>query len=435
MPALLRPEPLGLEPSFGFGDRLGSATPGHLEALREHGGAIRGIFAQQSIREMARTKRTPDAVMRAATEALQAAGFSERWGADADHLKTEADVDVTADAGFTFFTIDPSDHVDPAADGYDAATLRPKFAAVESSVPWLDQYLGQTADVPGGPSIEFDPMTVQRAAVKYGRAIAHAVKLAAYIKQAAEKRGQAHEIELSVDETPQPTTLAEHYIIADQCRKARMNLVSLAPRYVGEFEKGIDYKGDLPTFEKSLAAHAAIARHLGPYKLSLHSGSDKLSIYPAFARITGGMFHVKTAGTSYLEALRAVARHEPKLFVQIVDFSRSRFETDKATYHISARLLGVPPARDLKDAAAVEFSYLDHNEGRQILHVTFGSVLTHDQFGPAIHRTLEANPDTHRQVLAEHFGKHLQALGNRLAQATEARPLHIPSTSASAGRR
>ncbi len=70
---------------------------------------------------------------------------------------------------------------------------------------------------------------------------------------------------------------------------------------MGEFEKGVDFKGDMAAFEASLKAHAAIARFLGPYKLSLHSGSDKLSIYTAFAKVTQGQFHVKTAGTSYLE--------------------------------------------------------------------------------------------------------------------------------------
>ena len=83
------PAPLGLAPTFGFGDRLGTATPGHLQALREHGGEIRGLFAQQSIREMARTQRTPDEVMRAAVETLEAERFGDPWGADADHLKTE----------------------------------------------------------------------------------------------------------------------------------------------------------------------------------------------------------------------------------------------------------------------------------------------------------------------------------------------------------
>jgi hypothetical protein len=224
------------------------------------------------------------------------------------------------------------------------------------------------------------------------------------------KRDKNYEIELSVDETPQPTTPAEHYIIAEECLRSTMRLVSLAPRYVGDFEKGIDFKGDKKAFERSLATHAAIARQLGPYKLSLHSGSDKLSIYEIFARVTKGRFHVKTAGTSYLEALRVAARHERKLFRRIVDFSRERFERDRATYHISARLESVPTAAAIADDGKLEQLYLDQNDGRQILHVTFGSVLSDTGLGPALRDVLAAQPETHREVLAKHFGNHLKAL-------------------------
>src|SRR5256885_8840870 len=105
------PVPLGLAPSFGFGDRLGVATPGHVAALRAAGGSILPIFAQQSIREMTRTNRTPQQVMHDALEGARCAGFSGIQGADADHLKTNDDVERTAEAGFTFFTIDPSGHV------------------------------------------------------------------------------------------------------------------------------------------------------------------------------------------------------------------------------------------------------------------------------------------------------------------------------------
>ena len=176
-----------------------------------------------------------------------------------------------------------------------------------------------------------------------------AVNLARHIEKTAKSHNQPYEIELSVDETEQPTTLAEHWIIADQCRERGIKLVSLAPRYVGDFEKGVDYKGDLESFERSLADHAAIAECLGPYKLSLHSGSDKLSIYSAFARLTRGRFHVKTAGTSYLEALRVVARHEPGLFRRIVEFARQRYDTDRASYHVSATVDTVPAPADMTD--------------------------------------------------------------------------------------
>ena len=412
-----QPTPLGTTPSFGFGDRLGSATPGHLAALRAAGGDIRGIFAQQSIREMARTDRQPVEVMQAATDALAAADFDGLWGADADHLKTREDVDRTADAGFTFFTIDPSEHVEQGADDDDAELIDAKYDAPA----WADDYLGQTVDVPDGPSITFSAAAVKRAAVKYGRAIQHALDLAAYIKQVADERGREHEIEISVDETDQPTTLAEHYIFADQLIRGGVNLVSLAPRFIGELEKGIDYIGDVDALEASLNDHAAVARHLGLYKLSLHSGSDKLSMYAPFARATRGLFHVKTAGTSYLEALRVVAVHNPALFRRVVDFSRGRYDTDKATYHVHATLDSAPPPDEVKDNHELVGLYLEHwddvpagkgftQPGRQILHCTFGSVMTDPDLGPAVTRCLADDPDTYRDILEDHFTRHLDAL-------------------------
>ena len=407
---------LGLEPSFGFGDRLGSATPGHLRSLQEKGGNIKGIFAQQSIREMQRTNRTADEVMTCAIQGLSDAGYGEIWGADADHLKTEADVDVTAAAGFVFFTIDPSGNVDSEADNYDEDRVNLEFESVKDVTPWVEQYTGKSIAVDGGPTIDFDEITVRRAAVKYGRAIQHTIDLAAYIKGVMEAKGEDHEIELSVDETPQPTTLAEHYIIAEQVLQAGVKLVSLAPRFIGDFEKGIDFKGDLDALDQSLQDHAAISRALGPYKLSLHSGSDKLSMYGMFARATQGMFHVKTAGTSYLEAIRAVSRHDESLYRQIVDFSRGRFDTDRATYHISATLDGVAAPAEVDNISDLERLYQDEDCGRQILHVTFGSVLTHPELGPAVHEVLNANPDTHADVLATHLGKHFDALRSGMSQ-------------------
>ena len=416
-----KPVELGTQPSFGFGDRLGVATPGHLQALIEFGGPIKGIFAQQSIREMTRTKRTPEEVMKDASLALDDLGFRDVCGADADHLKTKADVDATAKAGFTFFTIDPSDAVDQQADDYDAATLEQKFSAVQAEISWLSDYQGKTLQLPNGPTIEFSEECVMRAAVKYGAAIAQALELADYIKRVTSELGQAHEIELSVDETDQPTTLAEHYIIADQFRQAGVKLVCIAPRFIGDFEKGVDFKGDSVKLQMSLNDHAAIAKELGPYKLSLHSGSDKLSMYAALARATNGLFHVKTAGTSYLEAVRVAARHEPELFRTIVGFARDRYEIDKATYHVSATLDSAPPAEEVKSIEELEQLYLENwsevpegkgftNPGRQILHCTFGSVLTDDQLGPALKQLLQQHPNTYTGLLTDHFGRHLRAL-------------------------
>lgn len=412
---------LGLRPSFGFGDRIGLATPGHVEALRRVGAGIEPIFPQQSIREMARTCRTPARVMDDALLGMLRAGWNGVTGADADHLKTPDDVDVTAAVGFTFFTIDPSAYVDLHADDDGEPTLRAKFAEAAGAVPWVESYRGRSIKLSSGTAVEFTEQACLRAAVKYGRALNHAIDLADYIKEVQDRGGRGYEIELSVDETEQPTSLAEHFIIADQCLKSGMKLVSLAPRFLGDFEKGVDYKGDLAALEHSLRDHAAIAQILGPYKLSLHSGSDKLSMYPALARATKGLFHVKTAGTSYLEALRVVARHDPGLFREIVTFSRARYDKDKATYHVSATLASAPPAEETPAGVELERQYLElwsevprgqgfTRPGRQILHCTFGSVLTDPVLGPAVRGVLESHIETYTEILAGHFARHLEAL-------------------------
>ncbi len=416
----LRCTPLGLAPSFGFGDRIGLATPGHVHAMQQAGGAILPIFPQQSIREMTRTRRTPQEVMADALRGARDAGWTGPLGADADHLKTPADVDATAAAGFTFFTIDPSGSVDQHADDYSEPELREKFAAARETAPWYEDYLGRTIPLSTGTNIVLTEEACQRAAVKYGAAIQQALALARHIEAVHASLGRDYEIELSVDETEQPTTLAEHYIIADQCLRAGMKLVSLAPRFVGELEKGVDYKGDLTALARSLADHAAIAEMLGPYKLSLHSGSDKLSMYPLLARATQGRFHVKTAGTSYLEALRVAVRHDVSLFRRIVRFAREHYDRDRATYHVSATLAAVPPETELSPPE-LEAVYLGcwsdvpagegfTAPGRQILHCTFGSTLTDTELGPALREVLAAHPDTYAEVLCDHFRRHLQAL-------------------------
>ena len=412
---------LGLAPSFGFGDRLGLATPGHVVAMVEAGAGIEPIFPQQSIREMARTARTPQQVMDDALGGMETAGWAGGTGADADHLKTFEDVDVTAAVGFTFYTIDPSDYVDDQADDYDEATLRERFDAIRGEVAWIDEYRDKSFSLTTGGIVDLDEAACMKAAVKYGLAVNHAIAMANYIRTVNEESGREFEIELSVDETEQPTTLAEHCIVAEACLSAGMELVSLAPRFIGDLEKGVDYKGDLHALQRSLDDHAAIAELIGPYKLSLHSGSDKLSMYAALARATEGQFHVKTAGTSYLEALRVVARHDEALFRRIVDFSRSRYDEDRRTYHVSARLEDVAPQSEIDNVADLEREYVEcwsdvsegkgfTKPGRQILHCTFGSVLTDTELGPLVRDLLETHIDTYTEVLVEHFVRHLRAL-------------------------
>jgi len=299
----VKPIPLGLRKSFGFGDRLGLATPGHIAAVRKFDFAP--IFAQQSIREMERTQRTPQEIVQAAQAALAKAGWKQPWGADADHIKLPDHIDRAAAAGFCFFTIDPS-----------ARVGRGKLTSELEAF-----YICKKFDVPGVTTAQFDRASLQRTAVKYGVALEHIAMMSQHIAKTMGER--QFEIEVSVDETDEPTSALEHLFVAMELKRHKVpNVVSVAPRFIGDFEKGIDYKGDLKKFEETLVQHAAIAKHYGPYKMSVHSGSDKFAVYPIFGRVCGELLHVKTAGTSYLEALRVVARTDNKLFAKIVEFCR-----------------------------------------------------------------------------------------------------------------
>jgi hypothetical protein len=252
---------------------------------------------------------------------------------------------------------------------------------------------------------------VLRAAAKYGRALAHVAEMYHYL---AEVMGSAaFEVEVSVDETETTTSPEEHFIIARELRRLGVEWVSLAPRYVGRFEKGVDYIGDLEAFDAALALHAAVARCCGAYKLSIHSGSDKFSIYPIMARHTRGLVHLKTAGTSYLEALRAIAVIDPQLFRDILDFGFERYDTDKATYHVSADPELAPRSSELSDEALT--GVLDNFHARQMLHVTFGSVLTDtDESGGFLYRdrffaALRSDEEAYYRALEAHFDRHLEA--------------------------
>jgi hypothetical protein len=412
------PQVLGLKKSFGFGDRLGFATPGHVAAVAKTDFAP--IIAQQSVREMERTQRTPTDVMEAAWQALAKLGWTQPWGADADHHKTEADVKKTAAAGFTFFTIDPSAFVVNDADRMSEAELN---AAVQQqyndrvwdSANWADSYLGRTFEVSESLSLQFTPEQLHRAAVKYARAIHHASQVAAAIREACERRD--FEIEISVDETDSVTSPLDHLFVGLELKRRRVpNVVSLAPRFIGEFEKGIDYRGDYRQFEQQLAGHVAVARFCGPYKISVHSGSDKFSIYPIIGRVCGNLLHLKTAGTSYLEALRVVARTAPEVFADICAFCRGRFEADRKSYHISTTQTEVDGLPRFSRGAAGEALYLDERVGRQLLHVTFGSVLTQGVdakgrgFKESIVEVLQKAPDLHLEFLERHFDRHLSGL-------------------------
>jgi len=413
-----RPVTIGLHNSYGFGDRLGLANPGHLRALRGYN--FKPVLAQQSIRELTRTQRTPEDVMDAAVWAVFQEGYKDGFGADADHLKTTDDVDRLVKAGFTMFTIDPSDHVVNGVTELPYDDLMKKV----SSLPWKDfgdsyenlmsRYKEKTLKLDPSHSINASEREVLEACLKYMAAILNIKRIHDHLK--TNHANYACEIEVSIDETDTVTTPFEHFFIVSELMRMGVEFVSLAPRFVGDFEKGIEYKGDIELFKEHYLKHIAIAKYFGTYKVSFHSGSDKFRVYDAVGSLGEALIHIKTAGTSYLEALKVVAMRDPSLFREILDFSVSLYDLERKSYHVTADMKKIKSGKDYTDSELI--ALFESADARQALHVTYGRVLTEKNdkseyiFRNRIYRCLEENEDLHYQLLIEHFRKHLGPFKN-----------------------
>jgi len=148
---------LGKERSFGVGDRLGIATPGHIAVFEKYDAYP--VLAQQSMRELTLTDRTYEDVLDCATFAVYRDGFEKGFGADGDHLKKAEDVRYALDLGFTMITLDCSDHIDNDAASLSDAEVEAKY---EKNAEIEDIYLGKTFDVGEGITVSFTAEELRR---------------------------------------------------------------------------------------------------------------------------------------------------------------------------------------------------------------------------------------------------------------------------------
>ena len=405
----LNPSICGLRSSFGTGDRLGVATPAHLLAFEKYGGDLFPFLAQQSVRERMRTGRSWDDVMDDAIWGIFERGYEGKFGADADHVKTEEELASAVESGYTMFTVDPSDYVrDPRMMKDDE---KKKLYGDLKDIDSIERmYLGRKYDI-FGEVLVFEESEFVDIALTYLNAIDHVERLFKLLKE--KKKGE-FDFEISVDETSAPTSPLAHIFIVEELRRRGIEFTNLALRFVGDWQKAIDYIGDLDLLDRELHLHGEIAEKFGGYKLSLHSGSDKFSVYPSFRRNTDGLFHVKTAGTSYLEEIKVVALKDPNLYREIHKFALTVFDKDRKSYHVTTDLSKIPDVDSIPDDELIDL-FNDPNS-RQLIHITYGSVLNakdekgNYRFRNRIYGILFENEDEHYKLLSEHIGKHLQLL-------------------------
>lgn len=396
--------------TIGLGDRLGLASPGHIQTIL--GKDVKPILAQQSIRELNLTGRDYKQVIDAAAFAVFQEGYKEGYGADGDHLKTEADIQMALELGFTMITLDCSDKINNDIDGMQENEITAKYNALDEGLRqrYEARYLDQTFDA-GGQAITFSKLSLMKDVLIYHEAIEYTVYIyETYIQQAA----RAIDFEISIDETLTPTEPSSHFLFANELYVRSVHIFSMAPRFCGEFQKGIDYIGDVAQFEQELIVHAAICDHFG-YKLSVHSGSDKFSVFEHVAKHTKGRFHLKTAGTNWLEAMRTIAQVNPQLYRAMHAFALEHVEEALAYYHVSADVKAIEPLESVSDAQLP--NYMDDDNARQLIHITYGLLLQakdgdgRARFKDDFYETLISHEAQYERALKQHIGKHLQLLG------------------------
>lgn len=383
--------------TIGLGDRLGLATPGHVRAIA--GYDVYPVLAQQSIRELSLTGRTFTGVIAAAAFGVFQEGYKGGYGADGDHLKTKAEIRYALESGCTMITLDCSEHIDIQAAAYTDAEVDAAYAALPADLRthYEETYLGRELPFIGAlPHAE-----LKRIVLVFWDAINHAESCYQYIE---EIKTADVDFEMSIDETRTITTPAEHFVIANELLHHGVHPVSLAPHFSGEFEKGIEYSGNLNDFARDFDIHQKIADHFG-YKLSVHSGSDKFSVFSTVGRVTGCHVHVKTAGTNWLEAMRVVARHNPALYRKAHKFALEHRAEAEQYYHVSTNPAEIPNIDLQNDAYLPE--YLQLPASRQTMHIAYGLLLDQDWFRDEFFPFMSAYEEEYYAGLVSHIGRHL----------------------------
>jgi hypothetical protein len=291
--------------SLGMGDRFAHQAKAQLRACilaAEQGADITPVW-NKSNREHTIIGSQPDSVRDAAQKAVSELGWKKSWHVDADHIRLET-VDKFLDSS-DFFTIDVADSIAKAATGESIMAFVERHSELigKIEIPRISRPFEITRD------------EVVRVAGKYLRAVQDAGKIYRHIAQA--KGGGNFITEVSMDETDSPQTPPELLIILAAMAGEKIPLQTIAPKFTGRFNKGVDYVGDIKQFEKEFNDDLAVIAFAiqeyglpGNLKLSVHSGSDKFSIYAPIRKALkkfGAGLHIKTAGTTWLEELIGLA--------------------------------------------------------------------------------------------------------------------------------
>ncbi len=404
--------------SMGIGDRFAHQGKAQLKAFvkAEIAGVEIAPVWNKSNREHQIIHTVPGDVRKESDAAAKALGWKNRYFVDADHISLK-NVEGFIDAS-DFFTLDVADFTGKAADDRSIKAFVEKHGAYARKL-----------DIPGtGETFDITRETLEKIARKYLLAVQEAGKI--YRKVESVKGKNNFVTEVSMDETDMPQTPVELFFILAAISDEKIPAQTIAPKFTGRFNKGVDYVGDIAQFEKEfnqdLAVIAFAVKEFGlpeNLKLSVHSGSDKFSIYApirkAIAKHNAGL-HIKTAGTTWLEEVIGLAQaggEGLEIAKQIYINALGRFDELCGPYAtvIDIKKDKLPSVEEVKKWNSAKFAEtLRHNQYcanynpnfRQLIHVGYKVAV---EMGDRYYRALEEYEDIIADNVSENiFERHLK---------------------------
>ncbi len=369
--------------SFGTGDRFGHQGEAQLRAImkaNEMGIHLIPVW-NKSFREHTIVHSQPSDVRKEADEAVKNAGWKDEYYVDADHINIK-NVDLFLDCS-NFFTIDVADYIGrPAGKEETAAFIKRN-----------SKYLGKL-QIPGiDEAIELTGDQLAAIASRYLYAVTEASRIYHHI---AAKKGRDNFVaEISMDEVSEPQTPLDLFFILGALAALQVEAQTIAPRFTGRFNKGVDYEGDVQRFAKEFEDDLLVIDHAirefglpANLKLSIHSGSDKFAIYPAIGRLIRKYdkgIHVKTAGTTWLEEIIGLAlsgKEGLHLACDIYEKALGRYDEMTGPYVnvLNIDRLQLPDPREIRAWNSEKFASALRHEAtsseynphfRQFMHVSY----------------------------------------------------------------
>jgi len=404
--------------SFGMGDRFlhqGAAQLQSIVNAKYEGVDITPVW-NKSNREHEIVGTEPLSLRKEADYAVSRLDWQDNYRVDADHI-TLATVDRFLHCS-DFFTLDVGDAIGEAASDEDIAAFVDRHS----------KYIGQM-NIPGAGSYEVTATTLEAVARTFLKAVQTA---AAIYRHIVEQHGAEFIPEVSMDETENPQTPLELFFILAAIADEGIPAQTIAPKFTGRFNKGVDYVGDVDQFEKEfnddLATIAFAISEFGlpdNLKLSIHSGSDKFSIYGPIRdalKRTGAGVHVKTAGTTWLEELIGLAEAGGEGLVIAKEVYAKSLEHMDALCEPYATVIDIdadqlPTAETVNAWTGEQYARaLRHNQAdplynlhlRQLLHVGYKVAA---QMGDRYYNALrEFEPDVARNVTENLWERHIKIL-------------------------